>query len=127
MRGLQIYSQKLGFSIQAKNGPLSDFYLHEFEEAIEEIESVHKHDKMPIGDTAKTIIRPLIEPLKNNIENHSWLRAWEGYESLIEGCNRCHTATEHAFIKILPASGASPYNQDFAPLESASSPSASNR
>src|SRR5690554_4654739 len=50
MANLQRHSQKLGYSIAARNQPLAAFYLEELEEALETLQNeVPEHDGMPIA------------------------------------------------------------------------------
>lgn len=117
MTTLQRFSQKLGYSVSAKNYPLSKFYLHELEETFEEIkDEVPEHDGFEISSTVRKIMDPLLEDFEKSLEDKDWRLASSGYKDLIEGCNRCHRATEHEFLKITPASGKNnPFNQDFLP------------
>lgn len=114
MGELQRHSAKLGYAIDGRNRELAEFYLEEVEEALATVERIPAHDGMPIGHPASVILRPLLPPLESDLETADWLAAGAAYGALIEGCNRCHTATEHAFIEILPPAGPPPYNQRFA-------------
>lgn len=114
MGSLQRFSQKLGYAAEAKNEELVEFYLHEIEETLDELEAtVPEHEGLPIAKPIRVIMFPLIEALEEAAHNSDWKKASTGYKDLIDGCNRCHAATEHEFIKITPASGGSPYNQKF--------------
>ena len=113
MGELQRHSAKLGYAIKGRNRPLAEFYLEEVTEVMTGLETVSEHDGMPIAQPARTILSPVIEPLRRGLQASQWQEIQIAYEALIEGCNRCHSATEHAFIKILPASGEPPFNQAF--------------
>jgi hypothetical protein len=116
MGNLQRYSQKLGYSIQARNGPLAEFYLHEVGEVFEELEEkVPVHDGIPIAQNLQVTIRPRIEQLEESLEGSDWDRVDADYRQLIDGCNECHGISEHSFVHILPANGTSPFNQRFEP------------
>ncbi len=110
----QRHCAKLGYSIEGRNLPLSQFYLHELEEVFGEVFVLKEHDGMPIGDPAAVIMRPLLVDLQERMPEASWPQTEASYRSLIAGCNRCHTATEHPFIEILPATGPALFNQRFA-------------
>ena len=114
MGELQRHSAKLGYAIAGRNRELAEFYLEEVEEALATVERIPAHDGMPIAHPASVILRPLLLPIESDLETADWLAAGAAYGALIEGCNRCHTATEHAFIEILPPAGPPPYNQRFA-------------
>ncbi|MEM7354054.1 MAG: hypothetical protein AAF657_24845, partial [Acidobacteriota bacterium] len=113
MGDMQRHSAKLGFAIQGKNQPLAQFYLEELHEVLEELEAVDEHEGMPIGSPAKVIMDPALAELAARLEPAGWAGAWPAYEATIEACNRCHLATEHGFIEVLPASGTPPFNQVF--------------
>lgn len=113
MGELQRHSAKLGYSIAGSNGPLAEFYLHELEEVLEKVYELEEHDGMPIGAPAGVIMRQLVIDLDERLDSAEWPSAERSYRALIAGCNRCHTATEHAFLEILPATGSAPFNQRF--------------
>lgn len=108
MSRLQLFSQTLGYSIQAENVPLSKFYLHELHEIVEEIEhQVPEHDGFPIAKLVKATVEPSLEALSLALDDKrvSWKQHWHTYEATISSCNACHTATAHGFIHIPPSSG----------------------
>lgn len=114
MGNLQRYSQKLGLAIEARNRPLTEFYLEEVDEVLEEVElKVPEDDGLPVAETSQKIMRPLLQALKGSLPKEEWPAIRKYYVKLIDGCNRCHAALEHEFIVILPAQRESPYNQDF--------------
>lgn len=117
MGEMQRMSAKLGFAIEGRNSPLADFYLEELGETFEKLTSISEHEGMPIGHPAATILQPALESLAEFLEQQAWEDTWGAYEVLIEACNRCHLATEHEFIEILPARGQAPFNQRFAAAE----------
>ncbi len=113
MGGLQRFAEKLGYAIEADNRPLSDFYLHEVTETIEAIQSIETYDGVVIAQPSRVIMPLLLERLRKELSDGDWALAWGAYEDLIDGCNRCHAATEHEFLEILPSSGQAPYSQRF--------------
>jgi hypothetical protein len=42
-------------------------------------------------------------------------RMRESMNAIVQACNACHTATQHAFIRITPGTEVNPFNQSFAP------------
>jgi len=110
----QLHSAKLGYSIEGRNLPLAQFYLRELEEVFGEVFALEEHDEMPIGDPAVVIMQPLLIDLQERMAAADWPQTEASYTSLIAGCNRCHTATEHQYIEIFPATGPAPFNQRFA-------------
>jgi len=114
MGELQRFSQKLGYAIEGRSAPLAEFYLHEVTEVAEEIEeNVKEHDGFPIAALVKAQLTPQIAPLDDAVEAGDWKAAGTRYRALINSCNTCHVATEHAFIVLTPASGKPPFNQRF--------------
>jgi hypothetical protein len=112
MGEMQRHSMKLGYAIEARNPALAAFYLHEVEEALEGLEAIEEHDDFPIAAPARTIMRPLLDPLQRSVDG-DWPSAAAAYAALIDGCNRCHGATEHEFVVVTVPSGPPPYNQKF--------------
>lgn len=114
MSRLQLFSQKLGYSIKAENVPLARFYLQELHEIVEEIvENVPEHDGHAVAELAKATVDVSLEKLGRLLEEGTWKERWSAYEHTVASCNTCHAATAHGFIQILPAAGNSPFNQRF--------------
>ncbi len=114
MGEMQRHSAKLGFAIAGGNRPLATFYLHEIDEVLEELMTVEEHDGMPIAKPSRVILLPEVEALAVGLSGEvAWPELTEGYHKVIDACNRCHLATEHGFIEILPAAGEPPFNQRF--------------
>lgn len=113
MGRMQRYADKLGYSILGKSSPLAGFYLEEIGEVYEELSRIEMHDGMPIAQPAGVILEPALAPLEASLQAESWEEAWGYYTMLVNACNRCHTATTHQFIEILPVAGEPPYSQRF--------------
>ena len=112
MSNLQYFMHKVGLSIAAENNKLAKFYVHELEEAIEEIMEVESYDDYPIGQLTKSMLLPVFSKLDEKIESADLKIADEGYEALINACTSCHIATKHEFIKI-QRNNTNPYLQSF--------------
>lgn len=119
MGEIQRHSAKLGYAIQGENRELARFYLEETGEALESVRELESWEGMPIAHPLGVILDPLLPPLERAVDASDWATAGQAYEALIDGCNRCHTATKHGFIVILPAQGDPPYNQRFTPPDDA--------
>ena len=118
MTQAQHHSQKLGYSIRAKNQPLADFYLDELREVLEHAaDEIPEHDGYPIAQLIGEIALPGLEPVESAVARGKWELAWIEYGTMIDTCNACHAATEHEFLVVLPAAGEPPFNQDFTPLD----------
>ncbi|HEX2162518.1 MAG TPA: hypothetical protein VHM02_01075 [Thermoanaerobaculia bacterium] len=114
MAELHRFATKLGYAIAAGNQPLAGFYLDEVDEVLEEVGEIEESEGIPIARTAQVIVDPLRAPLRRAVEAGRWPEAQAAYEALIAGCNRCHAATAHEFLVVLPAHGDPPYAQEFA-------------
>lgn len=99
MAKMQYFAHKLGLALAAKNNKLSNFYAHELEEVIEEVEEIKEYKGDAIGKLVKTILVPAFTSLKDQIKVEPQ-NAWQGYTKLLESCNRCHQTTKHEFINI---------------------------
>jgi len=111
---LQYFSHKTGLSIQAKNEPLTRFYLHELEEIIGNLKKVKEYDGHPISALAQEILEPAFEKLEKSVEAKQLTRAQADYEAMLHACNNCHKSTAHGFIKIEQRFD-NPFMQSFAP------------
>ena len=112
MSNMQRYLHKLDLAVQAGNGQLAGYYIHELEETVEETAaSVPEYDGHPVGRLTADMMPPAIEALEKALEGGDPAEAMAG---LVSACNACHAVTEHAYIKIRRAGG-NPFNQDFTP------------
>lgn len=117
MERMQTYTHKLQLSVEARNGPLADFYLHELEEVAEYVvENIPAYGDYPIGELTREMMLPSIERLEDVVEAADWPAADTGFKAVLEACNACHVVTGHGFIRIAPA-GVNPFAQDFSPAE----------
>jgi hypothetical protein len=117
MERMQTYAHKLQLSIEARNAPLADLYLHELEEVAEHIADhvPHYHDH-PVGELTRQMLLPAIERLEDAVEAREWLDSEAGFLALVQACNGCHVATGHGAIRIAPAT-MNPFAQDFRVIE----------
>lgn len=100
MGKLQYFANKLYYSLDAKNQELTKFYTHEIEETMEAVEEAQVYDDGV--DVSKNMATYGLKGLENfekfmeqnpdDFKNH--------YKNLINSCNACHVASEHAFIII---------------------------
>lgn len=113
MERMQTYTHKVQLSIEARNAPLADFYLHELEETSEfVVENVAHYGDHPVGPLVKEMLLPLIEALEDVVKAGEWEAGDARFTDLIRACNACHLVTGHGYVRIAPASG-NPYAQDF--------------
>lgn len=110
----QRWTMKLGYAIAAKNQPLADLYMHELEESTHEIiEAIPEYEGLKIAQLTRIILEPELEPLAQTIDTQDWAGATQHYAKVIDACNRCHSAVQHAFIEITVPQGQAPWNQQF--------------
>lgn len=114
MRRLQYFSHKAGLSIQAKNAPLTRFYLHELEETIDKLRAVKEYDGYPIRTLVQQILVPAFTKLEHSVENKQFTQMPTDYDAMLQACNRCHRTTAHGYIKIEKRLD-NPFMQSFAP------------
>ncbi len=115
MATLQHHTHKLNLSIQAENAALAGFYLREVEEASEQIEQrFPEHDGFPVAALVHAQLDPRLAALNEAIEGARWDQARNGLSDLIAGCNGCHAAAAHGFIRV-EVTTANPFNQSFVP------------
>lgn len=109
-------THKLGLAIDGKNKELAKFYVNEIQETTGIIsEKFPEYDGVQVAQLAKAMLTPYTTPLATAIDGGDWAGASSGYDNLLTGgCNGCHTATQHAYIKIV-RDKKNPYNQSFAP------------
>jgi len=111
MGAMQRYLHKLDLAVRADNVELAAFYLHEVEEVAEEIvDEVPEYDGRPVSQLVESTLEPGLEALETAIENGDGMTT--AMRQLIDACNNCHRATDHAYIVIERASS-NPFNQDF--------------
>lgn len=109
-------THKLGLSIDAKNAPLASFYSREVGEMADLIKAEFpEYDGFQVGALITAMLAPYLTPLGKALDDEDWGAANSAYDNLLAaGCNGCHTATQHGFVKIV-RSQSNPFNQDFAP------------
>jgi len=112
---MQHHLHKLGLAVQAKNATLAGIYLEEVEETSVIIQKKFPtYDKIAVGPLMNAMLVPSIAPLEKSIKASNWALSNAGYTKLVDSCNSCHTAAQHAFIKIT-APTQNPFNQSFSP------------
>ena len=66
MGDMRRHTAKLGYSIQAKNGPLAEFYLEEILEIMEELREIEAYEGIPVAKSVRTILDPTV-PLARHL------------------------------------------------------------
>lgn len=114
MSRMQRWTHKAALAVEAENGELSDFYLHELEETIETVQmEVPVYEGYEIGTLTETILVPEVEALDGYVDEDDWDGAQTQLAALSNACNQCHAATDHGFIRIQLEDLDRPFTQTF--------------
>ncbi len=114
MTVMQTVVHKIAYAIDNENGELLDFYIHELEEAAEDlIEADLVYHDQPVGQLTATMLEPTIEDLEDALEDGDWDRVRERNQVVIQACNNCHVSTGYPSILVTERAEVNPYNQDF--------------
>jgi cytochrome c553 len=115
MGELQRQTHKLNLSVVAENDALAAFYLHEVREVVTQIEErFPQHDGHPVAELARAQLDPHLASLATALGEARWKAAQGELSELVAGCNGCHAATGHAFVRI-ELTTENPFNQSFGP------------
>ena len=114
MNNMQNQTHKLYYAIESENPELTDFYLHELEEAAEDLieADLFYHDQ-PVGRLTESMLEPVIDEMEDHLDNLQWERLRDKRRVLIGACNDCHGATGHDEIIMTERGAVNPFNQDF--------------
>ncbi|MCC6937325.1 MAG: hypothetical protein IT226_03815 [Flavobacteriales bacterium] len=117
MGRLQRFHQKLWLAGNVGNAELAKFYLHEMEETMEAIADGHVVEQgVNVSAAMETHGLPAIGKLEDLLEKEGVGAMHANGGILVEGCNNCHVATEHAYIRIKEPEAAAFPDQYFAPV-----------
>ncbi len=116
MGRMQRYHQKWWASGQAGNAELAAFYLHELEEAMEEVAEAGVMDEgADVSAAMRTYGLPALEELERLLTEEGVQAMHAKGAIMTNACNACHQATQHAYIRLQdPAQHFFP-DQDFKP------------
>ncbi|WP_448519745.1 hypothetical protein [Rhodoflexus sp.] len=113
---VQVYHAKLYFAGAAKNWDLAAYYVHELEEALEDVEKYHpEHEGVKIAELIRAIALPHVEKVEKTVEQKDAVAFSAAFSKLTASCNQCHQATGKAIIRIKTPPNAGLPNQDFTP------------
>ena len=116
MSATQVRHAKLWFSGDAKNWELAAFELDEIKEGLEDAGKLHpSHGDIPVPEMIKANLDAPLTALAKAIEGKDRNEFRRAFDTLTAGCNACHTAAGHAFIRIERPTRLPVSNQDFAP------------
>lgn len=101
MGHLQRHANKLYFAGQNSNWPLAGFYVHEIEEAMEEVADGQITDEgINISKLMEAIGLPALEILEASIKAQNKGDFDKAYLNLVNTCNTCHQSSKHEYIVI---------------------------
>jgi len=102
MQRLQWYSNKLYFAGKSENSRLTEFYLHELEEVMEEVVEAKIIDEgKNISTMMETYGLSIVERASTQMPGAAEEDFLKQYHALTESCNSCHVVSDHKFIKII--------------------------
>ncbi|PWN07302.1 hypothetical protein [Rhodohalobacter mucosus] len=117
MSFINLYSQKLWFAGMQENWELADIYSHEIEEITDGI--IRQNiidDGINVSELMESMIAPQIELMEQAIDNRDSGQFENRFNTLIQTCNQCHTASNYGAVRItVPQTN--PFNQDFTPAD----------
>ena len=118
MGRIQHFHQKWWLAGKAGNAPLAKFYLHEMEEAMEEIADANiTEDGVNVSEQMRTYGLTTVDHLSETLEKQGVEAMHAEAEMFANTCTSCHMATEHAYIRIKVPTEVSFPDQDFAPAK----------
>lgn len=101
MNHIQRHANKLYFAGQNGNWPLAGFYIHELEEAMEEVAEGNIVDEgINISKLMGAMGLPPLEVLEESVKAQSTEQFNSAYLNLVNNCNACHQSTNHPYLVI---------------------------
>lgn len=116
MGRIQQYAHKLWAAGTADNLPLAKFYLHEIDEAMEDLEHANiDDDGVPVSVHMQTYGINTVDALAGHMKANG-LKDFDGqFELLVNTCNACHDKCGYPFIRIAVPTVAPEGMLDFRP------------
>lgn len=116
MGELQRLTHKMALSADAGNAELAGFYMHESLEQMQKIQTESpEYEGQPVALMMERLGLPAYAAMQEAVTTKNKQRMLAGLDGVIQGCNACHTATLHPFIRITRGTEVNPFNQSFAP------------
>jgi len=114
MGTIQRHHAKLYFAGTAGNWKLAKYQLHELEEMLDKVGTLHEGEE---EIQMLHIIFPAIEKLEKEVARHSTSGFEQGFEELTLTCNKCHRAAGHPYTVVKRPSHPPVGNQEFSPAD----------
>jgi hypothetical protein len=117
MAATQMRHAKLWFAGRARNWPLAEFEVHEIREGLEDAAKLHPTLKgdIPVAEMIKSNLDAPLEDLAKAIAAKDRGQFTRAFDKLSAGCNACHTAAAHPYIRIQRPTVPPVTNQRFSP------------
>jgi hypothetical protein len=91
----------LWFAGAAENWALADYYLHELEELIEDIEELHPvYREVPVAELLGEMTHPAVDGIEDAVWGADLEAFVRGYDELTRACNACHVASDRGALVI---------------------------
>ncbi|HEY2796780.1 MAG TPA: hypothetical protein VGK26_02720 [Thermoanaerobaculia bacterium] len=114
----QMRHSKMWFAAQAGNWKLAAYELDEMKEGFADVVKyfpTHKQSPVPIDQAIETMMTEPLSDLGKAIEKKDKKLFETAYDTVTDGCNACHQATDYGFL-VVQRPKANPYsNQVFPP------------
>jgi hypothetical protein len=114
----QMRHSKMWYAAEAGNWKLAAYELGEMKEGFDDVIRyfpTHKNAPVPIDQAVESIMSEPLAELGKAIEKADRKEFEKAYDTVTDGCNGCHQATDFGFI-VVQRPKANPYsNQVFAP------------
>ena len=101
MSRVQDLAADLWFALDAGNLPLANYFVHELEEAFEDVQEHHvTHNEVALAPHLKVVLGEggAIESLEAARKRGEGVP--EAYDALTKACSSCHAATGHPYLKV---------------------------
>jgi hypothetical protein len=116
MGRIEQHTRKLWASGTEGNLPLAKFYLHEIEEAMEDLERAGINDDgVPVSEHMKTYGLNTIEAFEAGVKADGLKDFKTQFELLVNTCNSCHDKCGYPFIRMVVPTEVPGGIQDFRP------------
>lgn len=114
MLDIQARHSKLYYAGINENWELASFTIQELGESFKSITRHHRsHDEVNINKLTNTLMIPTINELEKIVESKDIDSFSKGFNKLTISCNKCHSESNHDFIKIKTPIDGDFLNQDF--------------
>jgi len=99
MMELQHRHATLWFAGDAENWPLADYFMHELEELLEDIGTLHPtYDGVPVAELLTGMSLPAVHRLEAAVDAADRAGFRVAYDELTMACNACHIASDRGAI-----------------------------